>query len=73
MARGLTGRTALDFGGIVRRDPARVVVSSHDFDGVPPDLDDRVRAMRGVGAGVDQGGGRRLAADRDAAAEANRR
>ncbi len=40
-----------DFGGIVGRDPARVVVSSHDFEGVPPDLDDRVRAMRGVGAG----------------------
>ena len=53
-----------------RRDPARVVVSSHDFDGVPRDLDDRVRAMRGVGRRVDQGGGRRLAPDRDAAAEA---
>jgi 3-dehydroquinate dehydratase / shikimate dehydrogenase len=40
-----------DFTGIVRRDPARVVISSHDFDGVPPDLEDRVRAMRSVGAG----------------------
>jgi 3-dehydroquinate dehydratase/shikimate dehydrogenase len=40
-----------DFTGIVRRDPARVVISSHDFDGVPRDLQDRVRAMRGVGAG----------------------
>jgi 3-dehydroquinate dehydratase/shikimate dehydrogenase len=41
-----------DFTGIVRRDPARVVISSHDFDGVPRDLEDRVRAMRGVGAGA---------------------
>jgi 3-dehydroquinate dehydratase/shikimate dehydrogenase len=40
-----------DFTAIVRRDPARVVVSSHDFDRMPPDLDGRVRAMRGVGAG----------------------
>ncbi len=40
-----------DFTSIVRRDPARIVVSSHDFDRVPSDLDDRVRAMRGVGAG----------------------
>ena len=40
-----------DFTGIVRRHPARVVISSHDFDGVPRDLQDRVRAMRGVGAG----------------------
>jgi 3-dehydroquinate dehydratase / shikimate dehydrogenase len=40
-----------DFTALVRRDPARVVISSHDFDGVPNDLDDRVRAMRSVGAG----------------------
>ena len=40
-----------DFTAIVRRDPARVVISSHDFDGVPRDLQDRVRAMRSVGAG----------------------
>jgi 3-dehydroquinate dehydratase / shikimate dehydrogenase len=40
-----------DFTAITRRDPARVVISSHDFDGVPRDLEDRVRAMRGVGAG----------------------
>jgi len=40
-----------EFAGIVRRDPARVVVSSHDFEGVPRDLDHRARAMRGVGAG----------------------
>jgi 3-dehydroquinate dehydratase / shikimate dehydrogenase len=42
----------VDFGSIVRRDPVRAVVSSHDFDGVPSDLDARVRAMRGVGAGA---------------------
>jgi 3-dehydroquinate dehydratase/shikimate dehydrogenase len=36
---------------IVRCHPARVILSSHDFDGVPRDLSDRVRAMRGVGAG----------------------
>jgi 3-dehydroquinate dehydratase/shikimate dehydrogenase len=36
---------------IIRRQPARVILSSHDFEGVPRDLDDRVRAMRGVGAG----------------------
>lgn len=45
-----TQQSSADFAGIVRRDPARVVVSSHDFEGVPRDLEDRVRAMRGVGA-----------------------
>ncbi|MDE3156124.1 MAG: type I 3-dehydroquinate dehydratase, partial [Acidobacteriota bacterium] len=30
----------------------RVVLSQHDFDGVPPDLCDRVRAMRASGAQV---------------------
>jgi 3-dehydroquinate dehydratase/shikimate dehydrogenase len=39
------------FADIVRRDRSRVVVSSHDFAGVPGDLDDRVRAMRALGAG----------------------
>src|SRR5262249_5167323 len=29
---------------------ARVVLSMHDFDGVPVDLTDRVQAMRGTGA-----------------------
>ena len=46
-----TQQANADFTGIVGRDPARVVISSHDFDGVPGDLDDRVRAMRGIGAG----------------------
>ncbi len=40
------------FDALVARDPSRVVVSFHDFDGVPPDLHDRVRAMRATGAGV---------------------
>ena len=40
-----------DFAGLVRRDPSRVVVSLHDFAAVPGDLDDRVRAMRSLGAG----------------------
>jgi len=31
---------------------ARVVLSMHDFEGVPADLTDRVRAMRGTGAGI---------------------
>jgi 3-dehydroquinate dehydratase/shikimate dehydrogenase len=30
----------------------RVVLSTHDFDGVPADLPDRVRAMRGTGAEI---------------------
>jgi 3-dehydroquinate dehydratase/shikimate dehydrogenase len=36
---------------IIRRQPARVMLSCHAFDGMPRDLEDRVRAMRGVGAG----------------------
>jgi len=39
-----------DFTSVVSRDPARIVVSSHDFERVPNDLGDRVRAMRGIGA-----------------------
>jgi 3-dehydroquinate dehydratase/shikimate dehydrogenase len=38
------------FADLVARDPARVVLSSHSFDGMPADLADRVRAMRAVGA-----------------------
>ena len=40
------------FDALVARDPSRVVVSFHDFEGVPPDLHDRVRAMRATGARV---------------------
>jgi 3-dehydroquinate dehydratase/shikimate dehydrogenase len=50
--RAISRSNGVDFGSIVRRDPSRTVVSLHDFDGVPPDLDHRVREMRGVGAGA---------------------
>jgi 3-dehydroquinate dehydratase/shikimate dehydrogenase len=40
------------FGDIVQSAPARMVVSSHDFDGVPIDLDARARDMRSHGAAV---------------------
>jgi 3-dehydroquinate dehydratase/shikimate dehydrogenase len=40
------------FHALVEREPARVVLSSHDFAGVPEDLDARVRAMRATGAGT---------------------
>lgn len=40
------------FDDLIARDPARVVVSSHDFDGIPGDLTSRVRAMRQTGAGT---------------------
>src|SRR5690242_15119690 len=34
------------FDALVAGDPSRVVLSSHDFDGVPADLEARARAMR---------------------------
>ena len=40
------------FDAVIRRDPRRVVVSFHDFTGVPSGLDDRVAAMRRTGAGT---------------------
>src|SRR5688572_5628707 len=40
------------FTDLVARDPARVVLSWHSFDQMPPDLADRARAMRAVGAGT---------------------
>jgi len=40
------------FGDIVRSDPSRVVVSSHDFAGVPIDVESRARDMRTHGAAV---------------------
>jgi 3-dehydroquinate dehydratase/shikimate dehydrogenase len=40
------------FAEVVGRVPERIVLSSHDFQHVPPDLDTRVRDMRGSGAGV---------------------
>ncbi|MGE3844081.1 MAG: type I 3-dehydroquinate dehydratase, partial [Vicinamibacterales bacterium] len=36
----------------VNRWAERVIVSSHDFHGTPPNLADRVRAMRGSGAAI---------------------
>ena len=43
---------AAGFGDLVRANASRVVVSSHDFTGVPDDLCARARAMRGCGAGT---------------------
>jgi 3-dehydroquinate dehydratase / shikimate dehydrogenase len=44
------GRGVLD--RIVEAHPERVVLSSHDFDGVPSDLQSRAAAMRATGAAV---------------------
>jgi 3-dehydroquinate dehydratase/shikimate dehydrogenase len=43
---------AAGFDDVIRRDPRRVVLSSHDFSGTPGDLADRMRAMRASGARV---------------------
>lgn len=40
------------FDDLVRRDPRRVILSSHDFAGVPDDLAERAAAMRATGAAV---------------------
>jgi 3-dehydroquinate dehydratase / shikimate dehydrogenase len=40
------------FGDVVRRGRQRIVLSMHDFDGVPLDLAERVRTMRAECAGV---------------------
>jgi 3-dehydroquinate dehydratase/shikimate dehydrogenase len=40
------------FADVIARDPRRVIVSSHDFEGTPTDLDTRARAMRSAGAAV---------------------
>jgi 3-dehydroquinate dehydratase/shikimate dehydrogenase len=40
------------FSDLIARDPRRIVLSSHDFTGVPADLRDRARAMRSAGAGM---------------------
>ena len=37
---------------VTSRDRERVVLSTHDFNGVPGDLEERVRAMRATGANV---------------------
>jgi len=40
------------FTDLLATDGRRIVLSSHDFDGVPADLAERARAMRATGAGV---------------------
>jgi len=40
------------FMDLIARAPERIVLSMHDFGGVPADLDARVRAMRATGAGT---------------------
>src|SRR5262245_25343627 len=40
------------FDEVIRQDPSRVVLSSHDFEGIPPDLEARVRRMRAAGTAV---------------------
>jgi 3-dehydroquinate dehydratase / shikimate dehydrogenase len=40
------------FADLIARDPKRIVLSSHDFTGVPTDVCDRARAMHGTGAGL---------------------
>ena len=50
---------------------ARVVLSSHDFEGVPADLDDRVRDMRRHGTGAREG--RRHREDASGCAAGHRR
>jgi 3-dehydroquinate dehydratase/shikimate dehydrogenase len=42
--------TGVSFRDLVSRYPERIVVSSHDFDGVPADVESRARAMRATGA-----------------------
>ena len=44
--------TGVPFRDLLSKEPERIVVSSHDFDGVPADLESRARAMRGTGAGT---------------------
>ena len=44
--------TGVPFRDLVHRAPDRIVVSSHEFDGVPSDLESRARAMRATGAGT---------------------
>jgi 3-dehydroquinate dehydratase/shikimate dehydrogenase len=40
------------FDALVAQAPGRIVLSSHDFDGVPADLHERAIAMRATGAGT---------------------
>jgi 3-dehydroquinate dehydratase/shikimate dehydrogenase len=49
--RALRGAHAQAFEALLARDPRRVLLSAHDFAGVPADLVDQVRDMRSAGAG----------------------
>jgi len=40
------------FSDLIALQPDRIVLSSHDFDGVPSDVDDRARRMRAAGTGL---------------------
>ncbi|HKE87741.1 MAG TPA: type I 3-dehydroquinate dehydratase [Vicinamibacterales bacterium] len=40
------------FDDVIAQDRTRIVLSSHDFDGIPSDLDERARRMRAVGTGM---------------------
>jgi 3-dehydroquinate dehydratase/shikimate dehydrogenase len=48
----LNGAHKPGFGDIVKTDPKRIVVSAHDFEGVPVDIESRARDMRTHGAAV---------------------
>ena len=50
--RALTGSAGAAFESMVRRAPQRILLSMHDFEGVPVDLAATARAMRAIGAGV---------------------
>jgi 3-dehydroquinate dehydratase/shikimate dehydrogenase len=51
--RALEGlSTSVSFKDLLDQRPERIVVSSHDFDRVPSDLESQARAMRGLGAGT---------------------
>ena len=50
--RALAGSAGADLQALVSRAPGRIVLSMHDFEGVPADLLETTRAMRATGAGV---------------------
>jgi 3-dehydroquinate dehydratase/shikimate dehydrogenase len=48
----LSGALKSAFAELIRRAPERVILSAHDFEGVPADLLERTREMRAAGAGT---------------------
>src|SRR4051794_35362576 len=40
------------FADLLTQHPGRIILSTHDFDGVPEDLAERARAMRASGAAI---------------------